>query len=465
MRRVQRTPPVNKPNKPRSRIGSLLLGAILVAAVAVPSGANGATPGLNIGVTSAVSTQYASMVSALAPGWVRIFVGWYATEPARGQYNQSDLSLIDRTIANLPPGTKVDLDLVGTPSWSAPGGNAAVPNATDFANFAAFMATRYRGTVAALELWNEPDNTTFFTGSAAQYAGLLKAAYPAIKAANPNMFVISAGLVGNDYDYLEQIYQAGAGADFDAVGIHTDTACNTTSPYSYLRDPDGRINRFSFLGYREVHATMANNGDGAKPIYMTEFGWNTSTITCPYGAFAGQKPGGVSPSDQATFMQQAFHCLAQDSYVAGAFWFEFQDAGPTDTTEQRFGLVNTGFAQKPSYAAFSAYTHQGDQLTDACGNFTGPSISIASPKPNVSFSGPLTIKVSASSGAGVARISLLHDNQLIRNFTSRSWPHTLSGLINWQGAKRLSKGKHVITILAKDPQGNVTTISVTVIRK
>jgi len=55
------------------------------------------------------------------------------------------------------------------------------------------------------------------------------------------------------------------------VAVHTDTACLTTDPREYYREPSGRIGRYSFTGYREVRATMLAHGDD-KPVWMTE--WN-----------------------------------------------------------------------------------------------------------------------------------------------------------------------------------------------
>ena len=109
------------------------------------------------------------------------------------------------------------------------------------------------------------------------YAALLRAAYPQIKAADPNVTVVTGGMVGNNYEFLSDVYANGGGGSFDAVGVHTDTACLLTSPAEYYREPNGRVGRYSFTGYREVHDVMTANGDGGKRIWMTEIGWNTGS--------------------------------------------------------------------------------------------------------------------------------------------------------------------------------------------
>ena len=84
---------------------------------------------------------------------------------------------------------------------------------------------------------------------------------------------------------------------------------------------------------------------------MTEFGWSTTKTECNAGASAGKKLGGVSPQTQATFMQQAYHCLAQPqySYVKAAMWFELFNNGNTSDPLDNFGLLNHDYSPKPAF--------------------------------------------------------------------------------------------------------------------
>ena len=73
-----------------------------------------------------------------------------------------------------------------------------------------------------------------------------------------------------------------------------------------------------------MHEVMLAHGDNS-PIWMTELGWNTSPGLCKSGHWAGQKPAGVSEHEQATFLLQAYHCLAQDPYVQVGIWYGLQE--------------------------------------------------------------------------------------------------------------------------------------------
>jgi hypothetical protein len=406
------------------------------------------------------------VIAPLNAPYARVFVRWNEIETGPGVYDQGRLGYTDQTIRNYRPGTKVIVDLSGTPGWANGGQGPTAPPSDPqaYANFAHFLAARYAGVVAAWEVWNEEDATGWYAGSVEQYTAMLKAAFPSIKSGDPSATVLIGGLTGNDYHYLEKIYALGGGPYFDGVGVHTDTACNLNSPYSFFRDSDGRIDQFSFLGYREVHNVMAAHGDGAKPIWMTEFGWNVATGTCISGMWAGKKNAGVSELNQALFLRQALHCVAADPYVPVMVWFDMRDVGSHDTSEERFGLLRSNGTERPAWNALADFNSLGDTIKDPCGNFTGPKLTLIAPGANKHYKGPLVIRVSASSDAGVPRISIFNDGKKIRNFTDKKAPTTLAGKIRWMGAKRLKRGKHTISATAIDPQGNQSSVSVAVYR-
>lgn len=455
------------PSRRAARLGSRAAGGVLKAAgilmlalaVLLPAAAGAAEPGVNI---PAPSPSQVAGVRALGVHWVRLFVSWRGLEPARGEISPQSLASYEQGFEQLPAGTKVILDVVNSPQWETGSSDEHAPpaNPQDYAEFVAALAHRFAPWVDAYEIWNEEDAPIWWTGAPdpSAYAQLLQASYPAIKAADPNATVLVGGLTGNDYDFLEGLYRAGAKGSFDAVAVHTDTACNVASPYEFLREPDDRIMPDSFLGYREVHDVMVANGD-QKPIWMTEMSWRTTEATCAEGVFAGEKPQGISDQQQTTFLREAYHCLAEDPYVKVALWFPLQDAGVVTS-----GLMREDGSHKPSFEAMRDFAHRGDTLQGSCGDFTGPTISVASPSNHITYSGPLPIHVSASSAQGVFRIRLEIDGKLIRNYDSPSlsYPDRLAGSLTWQGAKHIPFGRHTLTFLAYDKERNVSRRSITI---
>jgi hypothetical protein len=76
----------------------------------------------------------------------------------------------------------------------------------------------------------------------------------------------------------------------------------------------------------------------------------------------------------------------------------------------------------------------------------------------------LTISAVATDATSVARITFQADGKEIRNFTGAAVGSGKTVKLEWQGAKSLAFGKHTITVLALDPQGNTSTVSVPVTR-
>jgi hypothetical protein len=448
---------------------AIFLPAVTAAALALSGApAQGAVSGVVINNKASSVAQSDSLVADLGVGWVRNFAPWNSFEPARGQFNQGMAQALEEEIDGLPVGTKVLLDLVDTPHWESGSSNPTTPprNPADYARFAGAMAKRFAGRVAAWEVWNEEDSSSWWAGGPdpAAYTRLLRDAHRAIKAADPSATVLIGGLTGNDYEFLQQLYEHGAKGSFDAAAVHTDTACNDVSPYEALHNGpnDPRINRWAFLGYRTMHEMMLAHGDDS-PIWMTELGWNTSPGLCKSGRWAGQKPAGVSLEQQALFLRQAYHCLAQDSYVPVGIWYDLQETELDGLSG--YGLLDQSFQPKPAYSALTEYARRGDQLTEPCtGNAGGPVVRLIRPKTGARYSFTLPISVTASGRSPVWDITLYDDGHLIRNFYVHDGLPTLNGSMVWFGARLLAPGRHTLTAKAIDMRNDVSYASVTIVR-
>jgi hypothetical protein len=454
---------------PARRLALLAATTVAAAAMACASVASAAQVGVNVTTTTGFSApKVTAALRASKPAWVRVFMVWSVLEPQQGVYFTQQVQAYQHFFSSLPGGTKVDVDVVGSPAW-ANGGSSSIAtppvNDADYAAFLKHLVNAFHGRVNAWEIWNEEASPNWWTGTPGQFASLLKAAYPAVKSADPSALVI---LGASDPTFLGQLYTDGAKASFDAVAVHTDTACDVASPYIYEYNQDTTVvNQYFFLGFTGIHALMAANGDGAKPIYMTEIGWSTTPAECTTGAWAGQKLAGVTPQVQATYLQQAYHCLAQPefSYVKAAMWFELYNVGTTTDQLDNYGLLNADFAPKPSFDAFEQESLDGDQLTAPCADFNGPAIRILHPTPGLRYTGKLRIKVTASSPAnGVRWIRIRLSKDTLVQFVSKTFPAHFSGSLVWGSAAKLKLGPHWITVTVTDKLGNMSTKRVRILR-
>lgn len=216
--------------------------------------------------------QALDRMQALGVQNIRIGVPWAGVEPADGYY---DWSSVDAMVNAADARGMGVLAVVSTsPAWTR-GANTTVyappsdPNA--YAAFLRTLSSRYAGKIGAYEVWNEPNYYVAYSPApdAAGYTALLKAAYPAIKAGDPNAEVIG-GVLGstltwgtyteNPVDYVQQMYAAGAAGSFDALSFHPyqNTLMFSQGPSVSTESPLSQLTRIRDL--------MSANGDASKEI-------------------------------------------------------------------------------------------------------------------------------------------------------------------------------------------------------
>lgn len=273
--------------------------------------------------------------------WLRVLIDWHLVEPMPGAF---DWGYVDHWINGAQSrGLKVLGLIAYTPDWARTldtSFSGPPVNPTVYADFATKVVQRYGDRVSDWEMWNEPNLPLFFgfTDNRAQrYTELLKAAYPAIKATQPNSTVIAAGLspaVGADAPpvFVNAMYAAGAKGYFDAMAMHP-----YVSPGGLTLDPSN-----GWSDVEVVHRIMVDKGDGAKKIWMTELGAPTSDSAAD----------GVSQDEQARQITDVLRKAAQTGFSGPAFIFSIRDVNSADRgdKEDNFGALLTSDWQ-PKVAA------------------------------------------------------------------------------------------------------------------
>ena len=214
----------------------------------------------------------------------------------------------------------------------------------EFADFAAEVAARYPESLG-LELWNEPNDASEWGGPPDGYAygQLLRAVVPAVKAANPGMPVIAAGLAphrgsneaGIDYEtFLRQAYETGGPQLADAIGAHPYAL--TTPRKDYLAKV-----RAALFRYLRV---MTEFGDHAKPIWITEVGYSTE----------GEDEGFSYPQ-QAKALTSTYEMLRRVANLPVVLFHRLTDQpGDTGIKEEGYGVMEADGTAKPAYCAIAA---------------------------------------------------------------------------------------------------------------
>jgi polysaccharide biosynthesis protein PslG len=173
--------------------------------------------------------------------------------------------------------------VLGAPSWATLDTSRPIDVPSDPADYATFVSglvKRYgpggtyfkqhknvpRFPIRSWQIWNEVSNSWYWDDSwRSSYPRLLRAAYDAIKAADPGARVIQSGLNtgagGRSWDVLADLYAQldaqGLGRPFDEVAAHVYTA--------KVAD--------ALQVVRETRAVTARYADGERPIRVTELAW------------------------------------------------------------------------------------------------------------------------------------------------------------------------------------------------
>jgi len=254
--------------------------------------------------------------------WVKQKFPWREIEGIeKGQY---DWYRTDYIVAETEKaGLKLLVRLDQQPYWSEPADNQWQENGppgdvADFADFCGAVAARYRGRIGAFQVWNEPNLTREWGNrppDPAAYTELLRACYTAIKAADPNAIVVSAGLAPTGTDsaeampdtaFLQGMYDAGAAAYFDVLGANAPgyKAPPELDPAAAEAAEYGGGRWFAFRHVEDLRALMVANGDGHKQVAILELGWTTDQVNPDYAWHA------VDEATQAEYLVRAYQYAA-----------------------------------------------------------------------------------------------------------------------------------------------------------
>ncbi len=316
------------------------------------------------GVDDAGIARQLDQASASGAGMVRVDVGWASLEQdAKGEWQDWYLRRLDRVVQGANArGLRLLLTLTSTPCWASTAPetrrsgcsgrwwdrdvqNYAPADPRDYAAALGFLVGRYGDRVAGWEIWNEPNQRTFFKAPdpAAAYAALLKVAYAAAKAADPSAVVVGGSLADADFRFTERLYQLGVKGSFDAWSIHPYSG--DRSPLDPAADGDAAV---SFTrGVPLVRKVMLAHGDD-KSLWLTELGWSTSSKRD-----GPSWSNGVDRRTQAANLSKSFTRIRSWPYVAVGVWYNLLDssADPADRLGH-YGLLDMRGAPKPAHEAF-----------------------------------------------------------------------------------------------------------------
>lgn len=280
-------------------------------------------------------------------------------------------------------GIQIQARLSAPPAWSRAEvdalGLGPPDDVQDFVNFAVAVAEHYRGRLRYFQIWNEPNifpewgtrpDEAHKPISPEGYTELLCRAYDALKQLDPEIVVISAAMAPtsaltdrdmNDFVFWERMYDAGAGECFDVLSMQG---------YGLNSGPTDRRMRptnVTFARNLYIRELMVANGDGHKPIWISEAAWNyvPSREEAPNIAEPRDQYGQVTQQQAADYMVRGYQRAREEWPWIGVinYWYFTQ---PDDRNINKpiyyFRMVDTDytpergtFTPMPVYTALKTY--------------------------------------------------------------------------------------------------------------
>jgi hypothetical protein len=302
------------------------------------------------------------MVREMGSSWIVEYFPWGYSErrPGRFSWDHADM-VVDHAQAQ---GLTVVARLGWVPDWARPRETfdtyLAQENFDKFGDFVHSFVDRYRGRVGHIIIWNEP-NLSLEWGyrpvDPARYVELLRIANLRAKEADPTVQVLAGALAPtlaptgsewglNDLLFLQRMYDAGAAGHFDILAAHA---------YGWRFPPDepSASDGINFARTELLREVMVANGDGHKPIIITEGGWNDH----PRWTKA------VRPGQRVAYTLRAYEKALRDwDWCLAVCIWAFRYPWPAQTYQDYFTFVTADFVPKPIYLEVQEYALGGDPV-------------------------------------------------------------------------------------------------------
>lgn len=284
---------------------------------------------------------------------VRRVFSWAEAQPVAGQppnFEKLD-QLVERAARN-------DIELLPivmyAPEWARlnPQDVASRPRSNDdYVAFLKALISRYGPTgrpvrpIRVWQIWNEPQLRYQWAEAdwEESYGRLLRAAYGAVKQADPGAKVVLAGATNFAWDALEALYDKGdIKGRFDIAALH---------PYT---GSAARVVKAARL-FRGV---LRRHGDARKPLWITELAWPASKGRVPPPKGLQALP--TTDRGMAARLTKAYKLLRRSRLVQRAYWYTWaseyrkQDGIFGFTGLRRYDPVKNVFEATPALRAFRA---------------------------------------------------------------------------------------------------------------
>ncbi|MCC6278492.1 MAG: cellulase family glycosylhydrolase [Oligoflexia bacterium] len=312
-----------------------------------PSPSPSSTPaaGFEVGVCTHLDTSSKiQQIAQMGAKWIRIDMNWNIMEPNSGQWQ---FAIFDQVIdLALSKGLQVYASIGYTPAWAATNGKtdgSGLPQVDKWVRFVNTAVNRYKNKVRYFGIWNEPNLSGFWSGTADQFVDLvMQPAFDAIRAIDPTIKVLGPDLAHlynatiSMSDFYGAIQRKGCLSCFDIITHHIYAGT----------DFEQKVNGFYIGGilYKDgLKQILERVGLWGSPVWITELGVDAAQS---------------SEAEQSARVVEQLRFLARQPWAKKAFIYELTD---DPATGWNYGLIKIDGSPRPFYFDVKALIQNGFQ--------------------------------------------------------------------------------------------------------
>ena len=288
--------------------------------------------------------------------YLRCAFSWNGIEPKRGELHWQFWD----TLVKMAEQNHVELIpyVAYTPRWAArdqkefwkqPPSNPQL-----YADFMFQIVSRYRGRIRSWEIWNEPDNKDYWTGTPEEYAELTMLASKSIRQADPHAVLVLGGIAYGPSRFFQTLIQA----------CHLDRYVDIVALHAY---PESWLNeRMETVFQRwvpDVVRLLSADASG-DALWLNEMGYpdyrfrpNQASI---YGSSVNYRYEHTRTYQAAMLFKMEVMALASGAISLTA-WYRIDDFPlsekrlGSDQVNYHLGLETTTGSPKPAFRALAFF--------------------------------------------------------------------------------------------------------------
>ncbi|HVK61241.1 MAG TPA: cellulase family glycosylhydrolase [Bdellovibrionales bacterium] len=283
-----------------------------------------------------------SLIDEAGFGMIRKGIYWSTVEKKKGVY---DFSFYNGTFSRAAQrGMTVIITLYSNNALYGAGGTPGITTEVGrqgFAKFAAAAVKHYQGMNVIFEIWNEPNLKAFWhtpsnsDAIADEYTALVKAVVPAMRAADPNVYIVAgsiSSLWSASFAWFDRCIQQGLlKTDIDGISVH---------PYGF-NWPELSMSG----GYAVIRKKLDDAGAKSLRIVNSEVGYDTAWIAKRQGFNEAES---LDVQGWMLVRQQMVDLM---SNIGISNWYEFREG-------TIWGVVDKEFDPRPAFDAAKTMTQQ-----------------------------------------------------------------------------------------------------------